>query len=188
TAADGVERPADEAHRHEEPGTRTLPEGGALAAEGEEAPDDIDAEGEQDARDPWRGRLTVEIGQNGRAGQRADESGPREDPDRTPVNVAELVMGDAGDQSRSQLGEVHRRRGGRRCRTRSQEQCRRGHPIGHAEGPVDELSDEADEAENDELTHALAFLETLQGHTTQSVEQKIALEVFVRTRSPEDER
>src|SRR5699024_8968942 len=73
--ADGVERPADESHRHEEPGTRTRPEGRALAAEGEEAPDDIDAEGEQDARDPRRGRLPVEIGQNGRTDQRADEIG-----------------------------------------------------------------------------------------------------------------
>src|SRR5699024_1607112 len=101
TAADGVERPADEAHRHEEPGTRTRPEGRALAAEGEEAPDDIDAEGEQDARDPWRGRLTVEIGQNGRADQRADESRAHEDPDRPPVHVAELEGGDAGYPGRT---------------------------------------------------------------------------------------
>src|SRR5699024_3921132 len=131
---------------------RTQPEGRELAAEGEEAPDDIDAEGEQDARDPRRGRLPVEIGQNGRTDQCADESRPREDPDRAPIDVAELVVGDAGDQGRSQFGEVHRRRGGRRCRTRREQQSRRGYPIGHAEGSVDELSDEADEAENDELT------------------------------------
>src|SRR5699024_8383062 len=125
-----------------------------------------------DARDPRRGRLPVEIGQNGRTDQCADESRPREDPDRAPIDVAELVVGDAGDQGRSQFGEVHRRRGGRRCRTRREQQSRRGYPIGHAEGSVDELSDEADEAENDELTHALAFLETLQAHTLPKVLSK----------------
>src|SRR5699024_12445258 len=80
--ADGVERSADEAHRHEEPGTRTGPEGRALAAEGEEAPDDIDANSEQDDRDPWRGRRTVEIRQNGRADQRDDESRARQQHDQ----------------------------------------------------------------------------------------------------------
>src|SRR5699024_4710171 len=83
--------------------------------------------------------------------RRGDDSRAGEEPARAPVHVAELVGGDAGDQSRSQFGEVHRRRSGSRCRTRGQEQGRRGHPIGHAEGSVDELSDEADEAENDEL-------------------------------------
>src|SRR5699024_12500347 len=110
-----------------------------------------------------------------------------EDSDRAPIDVAEFVVGDAGDQGRSQFGEVHRRRGGRRCRPRREQQSRRGHPIGHAQGTVDELSDEADEAENDELTHVLAFLETLQAHTTYSVEQLVTRVLVLRTRSPDEE-
>ena len=82
----------------------------AEPARGQEPPGDVGAERDQDAGDHGHGDVGVEVDQQRRAGERADEAGHGEDADGAPVGVAERVVGEAGDQRGADLGEVDGRR------------------------------------------------------------------------------
>lgn len=143
----------EEAHRREEPDRRPLLEGRSLPTQDQEPIDHVDTEAEQQRTDPRLGGVTVDADQEGRADEGADEARDREDPHGAPVDVAELSVRETGDQRGPDLGEVHRgrRSGGRE--TGSQQQGRGGHSIGHAQGAVDELGEEADEAQHEQFPH-----------------------------------
>ena len=152
-AADRVERAADQAHRDQERRAGAGLEGRATAAEDQEAVDHVEAQRQQQARDPRLGVVGREAGEERRAGVGADEARDREDRDGLPVDVAELVVGEPGDQRGADLGEVDGGRGGGRRDAGGEEQRRGGDAVRHAEGAVDQLGDEPHESEHDELAH-----------------------------------
>ena len=79
--------------------------------------------------------------------------GDGEDADGAPVDVAELVVGEARDERGADLGEVDRGGRGRGRDAGGEEQRRGGDAVRHAEGAVDELGEEAHEPEDEELAH-----------------------------------
>ena len=115
TAADGVHQAGDDAERGEEDRGQPALEGRPAAAEGQEPVDDVDAEAEQQRRHPRLRRVAGDAGQERRAGERADAAGYGDDAHRAPVDVAELVVGEPGDQRGADLGEVDGGRGGGRA-------------------------------------------------------------------------
>ena len=166
TAADRVERAADQAHRGQHRHRRAVLERRATPAEHQEAVDHVEAEREQQAGHPRLRRVAVEAGEERRAGERADEARHGQDRDGPPVDVAELVVGEAGHQRGADLGEVDGGGGGGRGHAGGQQQRGRRHAVRHAEGTVDELGQEAHEAEDEQLAHGGNTLRSLGGRTS----------------------
>jgi len=77
----------------------------------EEATDNEASHSQQESRYPGLDRLAGDRGQEKGAQHPADDAGKDQGKDELPFDVAELVMGDPGNQGGRDLRAVHRRTG-----------------------------------------------------------------------------
>ncbi len=157
-AADRVGHAGDQPQGREEPDGEPAPELRAPAAEGQEAPQDVTTQREQQSGHPRLGRVAVQAGQEGGTGEGPHRARHGDDRDRAPVDVAQPVVGEARHRRGADLGEVDRRRRRRGSHPGAEQQRRGRDPVGHAEGAVDELGEQPDHAEDEEVAHGEAFL------------------------------